>query len=163
MALFCANFASPNRVFVFPDDTALVSSGDLTGTLTVDDNLSAQTTALTVAVQLSGATLSGATATVTITGTNSGGSNQTSTLTFNSGNLGTAQTTSETYATITGVTTTGFSAGTVIVSANNGRAIAGRVFNLPSGLDSSRGLAIDGNDLYIVDNDEVYVVQSASA
>ena len=97
-------------------DVLVVDGGDLTGTITVDNDLSSIATVRDLQVQLSGATVI-TSGTVDITGTDAAGAAQTETLTFALGSLNTAQTTSNAYATVTAVTASDFNSGTVDITA----------------------------------------------
>ena len=98
-------------------DVLSVDGADVTAAITVDDDLSSVATPRLLNVAITGGTLAGATATVVVTGTNAGGNAQTQTLNFTAANVGTPQTSTGAYATLTTVTAAGFTAGTLDITA----------------------------------------------
>ena len=91
-------------------------------TATVANDLASVSNAVFVSVQLTGATLtaSATPGTVEVVGENPAGTTVRETLSFANTALGTAQATTQTYLTITAVNLSGFSAGTVSITADSG-------------------------------------------
>ena len=101
----------------------VVDSQPLTGaTATVANDLASVSNAVFVSVQLTGATLtaSATPGTVEVVGENPAGTTVRETLSFANTALGTAQATTQTYLTTTAVNLSGFSAGTVSITADSG-------------------------------------------
>ena len=101
----------------------VVNNQALTGaTATVANDLASISTAVTVTVSLSGATLTnqGTAGTVEVVGENPAGTTVMQTLSFSHGALSSSQSTTTQFLTITAVNLTGFSGGTVNITADSG-------------------------------------------
>ena len=101
----------------------IVNAQSLTGsTATIANNLSSVAPSVTATISLSGATLSNPSTagTVEIVGENPAGTTVMQTLSFASGSLEVDQDTTQQYVEITAVNLTGFSGGTLTITADNG-------------------------------------------
>ena len=122
----------------------VVDGADITAAITVADDLSGVTTAQAVNVAITSGTLAGATATVVIAGTLAGAV-VTETVTFATANVDTPQDTTQTYDTITSVTATGFTAGTLNVTATYSVTFSASTLGIATGQLYGK-VTIEGTD-----------------
>ena len=122
----------------------VVDGADITAAITVADDLSGVTTAQAVNVAITSGTLAGATATVVISGTLAGAV-VTETVTFATANVDTPQDTTQTYDTITSVTATGFTAGTLNVTATYSVTFSASTLGIATGQLYGK-VTIEGTD-----------------